>query len=67
MGLYYGLRPDVWQVAEQPSGSWAFRQPEFLHLAQVVGLSLGKCMQIDANGYRMLYIYIYYTFIYVCI
>lgn len=38
--LHY-LRPSLYLVIEQPSGSWAFKQPELQSLTDLMGLQPG--------------------------
>jgi len=40
MKILHSLRPDVWLICEQPSTSWGFCQPEFVQLAELMGMFL---------------------------
>lgn len=41
MLLMNEIRPGLLTLIEQPSGSWAFKQPEFIRLIGAMGLILG--------------------------
>lgn len=38
--ILHGVRENLYCFIEQPSGSWAFRQPEMVHIASLLGLTL---------------------------
>ena len=41
MLLMNEIRPGLLTLIEQPSGSWAFKQPDFIRLSGAMGLILG--------------------------
>ena len=61
MKVVHRIRGHLWLLVEQPSGSWAFRQPEFLELMGLLGLfcvctwmglfshDLAKCSHLMTN------------------
>ena len=61
MKVVHRIRGHLWLLVEQPSGSWAFRQPEILELMGHLGLfcvctwmglfshDLAKCSHLMTN------------------